>query len=308
MSTRKRLLRLGFGLALLTLLAWMLDPNQVLASLAGVRTDYLFAAAGLVIIAALIGAVSIHLLFEPEDKLSFRVFLPLFWLSWAIGLVFPGQVGDVASLSALLKRRGIDLSRAVARSVTDKLISFSLMLTFACAALITLPGVSWSAGRWWLVALPLAIIYALYAERKRLLDGLSQRFPRAFHFLIRTADETRSITCQRTGSIILNALLTVLKIVLTGSSYWFIFAALGYSDIGLWSVVSMAAASSLVAYLPLSLNGIGTVELAGVALFGTMGIPATAVFSGYLILRAIVFVIAWGPAGLLLLSTEKQTG
>jgi hypothetical protein len=64
----------------------------------------------------------------------------------------------------------------------------------------------------------------------------------------------------------------------------------------------------LVAYLPVSFNGIGTVELAGVALFGTVGVPAAAVFSGYMALRAMVLVIAWVPAGLFLLHTGKQTG
>lgn len=299
---------LGFGLALLALLAWILDPQQVLRSLAGARIPYLFAAAGLIAIATLIGAVSIHLFFEPEDKLSFCVFLPVFWLSWAIGLVFPGQVGDMASLSALLKRRGIDLSRVMARSFADKLISFSLMLVFACAALMTLPGISWSEGRWWLVAFPLAMLPAFYVGRKQLFAGSSQRFPRVLNFLVHTLDETCSIASRYPRRIILNAALTVVKIALTGMSYWCIFAALGYGDIGPWRVVAIAAASSLVAYLPVSFNGIGTVELAGVALFGTLGVPATVVFSGYLALRAIALTIAWVPAGLLLFRTGKQAG
>lgn len=297
--------RVGFGLALLILLAWVFDPRQVLATLAGARADYLFAAAGLVAVAALIGAASIHLFFESEDQLPFCTFLPIFWLSWAIGLVFPGQIGDVASLSALLRRRGIDLSRVVARSLTDKLISFGMMLVFAGVALITLPGISWCAGRWWLAAFPLVMLAALYVGRKRLCAGLAQRFPRAVEFLARTVAETRAIAARRPGRMVLNALLTVLKIALTGMSYWFVFAALGYGDISPWRAVAIVAASSLVAYLPVSFNGIGTVELAGVALFGTLGVPAASVFSGYLALRAMVLAIAWVPVGLLLLGTGK---
>lgn len=300
--------RLVFGIVLLALLVWAIDPRQMLTSIAEVRIEYLVAAAGLVAAATLIGAVSIHLFFEPEDKLSFRSFLPVFWLSWAIGLVFPGQIGDVASLSALLKRRGIDWPRALARSLTDKLISFSLMLVFAGAALITLPGASWSVGSWWLLALALAMMSVLYVGRKQLFARLAQHFPRGSILFVRTADETCSIARRHPGRIILNSMITVLKIALTGASYWFIFAALGYGDIGLWNVVCLAAASSLVAYLPVSFNGIGTVELAGVALFGTVGVPAAAVFSGYMALRAMVLVIAWVPAGLFLLHTGKQTG
>jgi len=299
---------LAFGIALLVLLAWAIDPRQMLASVAEVRIVYLVAAAGLVCVATLIGAVGIHLFFEPEDELSFRAFLPVFWLSWAIGLVLPGQVGDVASLSALLKRRGIDLARALARSLTDKLISFSLMLVFAGVALIGLPGISWSVNSWWLVALPLATLSLLYIGRKRLLAGLSQHYPRGFEFFVRTVDESCSIGRRHPVRIILNAVITALKIGLTGASYWLIFAALGYADIALWKVVCLAAASSLVAYLPVSFNGIGTVELAGVALFGTLGVSAAAVFSGYMVLRAMVLLIAWVPAGLFLLLTRKQAG
>lgn len=308
MKAGKRLLRFAFGIALLILLAWAIDPRQVLASLAEARIAYLVAAGGLVAVATLAGAVSIHLFFEPEDKLSFRAFLPVFWLSWAIGLVFPGQIGDVASLSALLRRRGIDLSRALARSLTDKLISFCLMLAFACAALVALPEVSWSLGRWWLVALSSAMIAVLYIGRKRLFAVLSRYFPRGARHFLRTADEACAIARRHPGRIVLNAAITAFKISLTGASYWLIFAALGYGDLGLWKVVCLAAASSLVAYLPVSFNGIGTVELAGVALFGTLGVPAAAVFSGYIALRAMVLVIAWVPAGLFLLDTRKPAG
>ena len=308
MSAAKRSLRLVFGIALLVSLAWAVDPRQMLASLAQARLAELAAAAGLVAAATLVGAAGIHLFFEPEDQLPFRAFLPVYWLSWAIGLVFPGQVGDMASLSALLRRRGIDLPRSLARSLADKFISFGLMLACACTALAALPGVSWYAGRWWLLALPLALLSGVYAARAPLYAGLSRRFPRAVEFFARTLEEIRSLARLRPGRIMLNALLTVLKIGLTGTSYWFVFAALGYGEISLWMVVGLAAASSLVAYLPISFNGIGTVELAGVALFGALGVPAAVVFSGYLALRALVLMVAWVPAGMVLLLARKQAG
>ncbi len=41
-----------------------------------------------------IGALGLHLLLNAEGKLPLRAFLPVFWTSWAIGLVLPGQIGD----------------------------------------------------------------------------------------------------------------------------------------------------------------------------------------------------------------------
>jgi uncharacterized membrane protein YbhN (UPF0104 family) len=94
--------------------------------------------------------------------------------------------------------------------------------------------------------------------------------------------------------------LTSVKIGAIGVAYWALFLALGFSE-DLFVIIPLVAASSIVAYAPVSVNGIGTVEAVGILLFSSVGIPETAVLSAYVTLRFLVLILAWGPAGLWLL-------
>jgi uncharacterized membrane protein YbhN (UPF0104 family) len=102
--------------------------------------------------------------------------------------------------------------------------------------------------------------------------------------------------------LLVNFLLTWVKIGLTGFSYWCIFRSLGYDSLGSFEVLPPMAASSLVAYLPVTFNGLGTVELTGMALFAAIGLPEEGVLIAYLLLRLLVYTLAWVPVGLWLLT------
>jgi hypothetical protein len=100
---------------------------------------------------------------------------------------------------------------------------------------------------------------------------------------------------QAPARVLLNIGLTVLKVVVTGIAYWAMFNALGETDLTVLRVVVLATSAGLIAYLPISINGLGTVEAAGIFLFGQAGIGATTVISAYIGLRVLVLGIAWVP-------------
>jgi len=102
--------------------------------------------------------------------------------------------------------------------------------------------------------------------------------------------------------------LTLVKFLMVTSAYSFVLAAVGVHGLAFGDLLSAVAASSLVAYLPVTANGIGTAEATGVALLGTLGVPATAVLSAYLLLRALVFVLAWLPVAFWLLLHRQEAG
>ncbi len=104
----------------------------------------------------------------------------------------------------------------------------------------------------------------------------------------------------------LNFLLTVLKICLTGAAYWCMFNALGFPQASVLEIAPLVAITSLVAYLPISFNGIGTAEAAGIAVFGSVGMPPAAVLGTYLILRVLGLASAWIPAASWLLLVRRR--
>jgi uncharacterized protein (TIRG00374 family) len=300
----QRLLRVGFGLTLLTILAGYFDVRQIANTLTDIDLRLVTAAALLIAIATVLGAINAYLLVDLEGRLTYVGFLPLYWLSWAVGLIFPGQVGDVASLAALLHRRGIKLSASIGRSLADKLVSFVLMLTFAAYGLATLP--SFRLSHDWLTVVPVFLLATAWCCRRRIFQWLNLRYDKMANFAAHTLHEVASVARNHPRRLIINIVLTTAKVVFTGASYWCVFRALGYEGISLWPVIFLAAASSIVAYLPISFNGIGTVEVTGIMLFSELGLPHTAVLSGYLALRVAVLLLAWIPAGLWLLATLRQ--
>ncbi len=114
-----------------------------------------------------------------------------------------------------------------------------------------------------------------------------------------TGEVARTVR-SKPGLLLLNVLLSLLKIVLTGLSYWLVVRGLHVSPPSVLKVTIAAISSGLVAYLPLSANGIGTVEAVGSGLFGQIGLTTEVVLSMYLLLRLANIVLAWLPASFLL--------
>src|SRR5689334_20432486 len=108
-SNTRRLIgiaRVFFGFSLLAALFYYVDPRLFVSSLAGVQLSWVLVAAVAITAATVLGAANLLLLFRPETGLTFHQFLPLYWISWAFGLIVPGQVGDMASIGLMLRRRG----------------------------------------------------------------------------------------------------------------------------------------------------------------------------------------------------------
>ncbi len=220
----------------------------------------------------------------------------MFWTSWAIGLVLPGQIGDMASMATLLRRHDLPAAVTVGRSMADKLVSLALMTLFAVLAL---------GGRWSLVALAAVLMLAaaclmphVRAAMPRIAFFSTNRFAR---FAADALAETAAFARGHHRLIALNVALTLIKICVTGTVYWCMFRAVGAAPSSAWDVIPQVAVTSLVAYIPISFNGIGTAEAAGIAVFGSIGVGAANVLASYLLLRALGMAIAWIPAAAWLL-------
>ena len=297
-------LRVAASLLLLAALVWWVDPLALARQLAGMDLARWLAAAAAIALATLVGAVNLHLLLREHSGKPLAEFLPVYWTAWAVGLVAPGQVGDLATVSALLQRRGIDWRGTLGRSLVDKVVSLLVMLAFTGWAVLELRREISLRIEPRIVALVLVGV-ALAAAAGVLLWRSARGRAMALHL----AEVGRSFldTLRRTpGRVALNAALTVVKVALIGAAYWLVFRALGQQQVEFAQTVAVSTAAGLLAYLPISFNGIGPVEAAGVVLFGILGVAAGTVVAAYLTLRATVLLLAWVPAALFLAATRPQ--
>lgn len=282
--------RIAIGLALLLALLAVLDVRQIVAVMRSMNGYWALAAAGLMCVATVIGAGALYLLLNTERVLSFRSFLPLYWTAWAVGMVFPGQVGDMVSITVVLQRRGMAPAVTLGRTIADKLVSLLLMMAFAL----------WAVRQRISPLLFAALVLGALLVGVLLLMLLRPGGPLARHrlaqFLGKALREALTVGRRYPGLIAINFALTSVKICLNGLAYWCMFQAFGFHAAPAWDVVTLVAVSSLVAYIPISFNGVGTAEVAGVALFATVGVTPPAVLASYLVLRAIGLSLAWIPA------------
>ena len=301
-------MRLLTGIIILFLLIVIFDFREIINQLKTVNTNWIYLVGLSILSSTILGAVGMYLLVSRNNELVFSQFLPVYWMSWSIGLVVPGQVGDIASISYLLNRLGLEWKIILARSLVDKVISMLIILILAIYGLVFIskidaPSNEILVGFLAITALFLLInIYKWELVKKYLLKKKSKIID-FFHVTLQEIVNTiRSYPIR----VFINSILTILKVTLIGLAYWFMFKALGHSKIEFWDVLPLVAASSIIAYIPVSFNGIGTVELTGVLLFSTIGLPEAAIFTAYLLLRFTVFFLAWLPASLILLFTKER--
>ncbi len=88
-----------------------------------------------IFITTIIGAYNSFLFINHDARIKWSLFLPIYWMSWAMSLVVPGQVGDIASISVLLRKHNFDWHNSIGRGLLDKAISFTVNLAYGLTGL-----------------------------------------------------------------------------------------------------------------------------------------------------------------------------
>lgn len=288
---RYRYLLAVVGLALLGAAIWWVGGTAVLQALQRCGADALLLAAAAIVTATLLGAWNCYRIAELKPALTFRQFLPVFWRSWAAGISLPGQVADfVATLWQLRGRTG-DLHFVAGRLLLDKGITLGVML----ALLALLPfavGVTGPLASF--VAMATLCVTAVAALA--LLDWVGHRpdlWPR--HRWTRSASSALAGARAPARLVLGNLAVTAAKTLASGLAYWAVLGSIASEAPGFGITTIVSQSAGLVAYLPISFNGLGTVEVSAIALFGAVGVDDASVVSAYLVLRTITMGAAWLP-------------
>ncbi|MGB1109001.1 MAG: lysylphosphatidylglycerol synthase transmembrane domain-containing protein [Gammaproteobacteria bacterium] len=299
MSNRFTQLRVIFGLALLCALVWWVDPARLVATLGRMDGGYLLICLLSLTLTVLLGAFNLNLLISRSGELPFSRFLPVYWTGWAFSLVVPGQVGDMVSLPVLLRRHGFSWQSSLGRTLVDKLLSLLVMGLFGLWGLLSFVNahLEGTGTALWVLTV-VAVLIGMPAAFAALPRQGHTRLARLRRALVETGMEARETLRANPGRVMVNFALTWLKVMVTGVAFWAMFRALGQHQVDVLQVIPLMAASSLVAYLPISFNGLGTVELAGIILFSSLGMDESTIVTAYLALRATNITLAWLPASL----------
>lgn len=259
-----------------------LDPFALIASTLGI------------IAATLLGAYNVFRIGELGSFMTFTRFLPIFWRSWAIGITMPGQIADMPSTIWQLRgQRAADLAFIGGRLIVDKLISLTNILALVvllAAALSPPPQNHWP---WFLSASVVILISApilahVLASQEHGNFLLHQRVEK----LLALAKVPPLLALE-------NVAVTLAKLAITGLSYWLIFRSMSQAPPSYVITTLVTQSAGLVAYIPISFNGLGTVEVSAIALFSRLNQDASIILTVYLVMRTLTMTVAWTPVALI---------
>jgi len=279
--------RIGVAILLLAFLFGTIGIKTVIETFKDIRIETSIIVGFCLVILFIIGALNVWLLLRTLHSIKFISFLNIYSYSWAASLITPGQAGD-ATLIVFLKRYGIPLRSTGITYLIDKILTVGVFF-----------GIAWygsyklipELNRIWFPMLILGVmsIILIYAFIK-----FTPKRPQILKKVRSYIDEILSeldVIRKKWYVLILNIFITVMKWLVITICYFMAF--LSFNAHVKWPEIAVIPIlSTLVGYIPISIGGIGTVELTATHLFSKVGVEQSIVLSAYLLLRTLQYVIA----------------
>jgi glycosyltransferase 2 family protein len=273
-----RVLRITVGLLLTALALWLADPVAVWHAATAADPAWIAAAVALVVFDRVLMAYRwIVLVRAIAGPVSLPAVLHVFFVSTFVGTFLPSVGGD-AVRAVSLARYGVPVADATASVVMDRLLGVWSLVLVACASLWGAQAAARDAGV--VLTLALAAGVALYSDRAAaLLTRLIEKFPgarlrhaarRFLEAMRRYRHAWRAMASVTLGSVIVQMLRIVQAFCLG--------IALGIvANPGVYFAVIPIIL--LIMLVPVTVNGLGTSQLAFVWLFGAVGVPEAQAFA-----------------------------
>jgi uncharacterized protein (TIRG00374 family) len=285
------ILRVTIGIVIVGVLIWNISAKNLMRSIAQVDFPFLLLAIFYQYTSVLLGSLNQFILFRGLVDLPWKPFTLAYFKAFAIGLILPGRFGD-ASIGFFLKSEGLNYSQTFSAYILDKYLTFVLYLAilFIFVGSLTAQPAEISILLWAIFAIGLPfIIYLLLRFLSFLPAALREN--RLALFTNNLASQLQYFIKHHPFRLVLNFCFTPLKLGLVILCYHAMISALGY-DISAWRVGQAALASGIVAFIPVSVQGLGIVEAVALLNFKTLGVSPSDVLACYLILRTSTYVFA----------------
>jgi uncharacterized membrane protein YbhN (UPF0104 family) len=283
-----RIVRLIVGLSILGYLIYIIEPAAIVKVLG--RIDYAWVPVWLAayILCLALGALNIHFLLRPFTNVSYITLLRYDMVATSLGYFTPSQIGAPISLALNLKKEdGVLYSRSVSALLIDKLSTFLVASALAVVGVVrafSLLDLKFAFGaRFATRSFFVVVIVALLVLSVSIAAYFrSQRIRKITRDVLEALGSYR----DQKKYLVMNLLVTIV-IQCTFALIWVItFRTIG-DFVEFQTMITTVPAISLVAYIPLTVGGIGTQELSAVFLWRAAGVSAEIGLSSFLVARAL---------------------
>jgi uncharacterized protein (TIRG00374 family) len=296
----KRWLKKAFGPLVLIAILASLDFERLFDVLKNADVTYLLLAYGVVVPPVLARVVRFRLLLSPHHQASFATLAVVYFYAIFLGTLTPGRVGELIKV-AHLSSRGVKKGTALAVTLTDRLFDVAVLLAFGAAAVVGVAAadadatqLSGVAAVLLLVGFPAGARLLAHPKTGGFLAALVGRFSPKLRMLVEEfQDGLATLTIPR---LFWALLLSAIAWSGNFAGNYFLARALGF-DMGYIDVASVAAASNLVALLPITVMGAGTRDATLIVLLKPYGVDVAGAVALSVLFLSLVFwlgvVSAW---------------
>lgn len=241
-----------------------------------------------IIVYIIIGAFNSWIILNTLHTVSFPLFFKIYFYGLAASFITPGQAGD-ALLVLLLRKHGISLRQSSLSYAIDKAITLSIFFIIGWyGTYILIPDLRFI---WRPIVITLFIVFLIIFFFLKMLPKYLYTSNKIYIFIKNAVDDLKKMKIKW-YILLINISITLLKWIVVSFCYFFAF--LCFDSYAKWPEIAVIPViSTLVGYIPVSIGGIGTVELTATQLFSRVGIESSAVLSAYLLIRSIQYFLAF---------------
>jgi uncharacterized protein (TIRG00374 family) len=235
-------------------------------------------------------------LLRPVQPLSWRRLYGVVILGYMGNMLLPARLGELLR-AGLLSRRGISGSAALGSIATERVLDGLTTVAILLVASHFLPRPEWlAAGLITVTALflaallALALMLALRPSVTRVLARMAARYPRSQRLTFWILRFLDGLGVLSRPSLLAGAVgIGLLAWTLSALEYFWIFRAFDL-PLGPMAILFALSAMSLSTIVPSAPGYVGTLEFAGVAVLGALGIAPADAFSATVLIHLLQIV------------------
>lgn len=265
-STKSLWLKLFLSTSLLGVVLFFVRPSDILETLKKINSFYLLIVIALYLGVYLVLTINAFILYSTHSKIPFSIFARIYFMVFTVSEYTPGKIGDF-SLALFLKKYDAKPASITFLVLLDKLINLcgwtifffiSLYFTFDY---IDLNPLSLSINE---------LLLIFFASFTLLFLIVVMIFKKKFAFIL---TKVLGFIKTKYQIVIINFLLTMLKIAMYFFTIYFTFQAFSI-DVPYIFIVLATSLVSILGVLPISINSIGLREAVFSLIFPQVGIAA----------------------------------
>ncbi|HLC70388.1 MAG TPA: lysylphosphatidylglycerol synthase transmembrane domain-containing protein [Candidatus Nanoarchaeia archaeon] len=274
----KKVIQYAIGPLILFVLFYQVGFTKIIQTLSTIKPLYFIYAFFWFIFSTAIAAWNVKIVLTPLKKISWKKYLPYFLKSRVTSLILPGRVGEF-SLAFFLKKEEIPTGPGIAAIISDKLT------TLFCSGMVGIISIQLIFGFQHAVTIAmyllLIIILGLLALSAKVRSFIKRVILRRYaHHFDGFSSTLFSYVKENKWYMIKNSSVTIFRMVVIALSAQYMFLAVGVS-VPLVTLFLVGGIETITTFIPLTSNGLGLKQAAGLYVFSNIGIGPDIIAARY---------------------------